>query len=104
MTMGQALSKTHSKYISISKSSRNIILQYINNNEVRAKKFYDVDTANTKTIVEDAKRIHIDVEYAGVPIFVNNLNMNMDEFLDVGSVISPKEFLDKIAVIDVEKV
>ena len=104
MTMGQAISKNHSRYISVSKSSRNIILQYINNNEVRAKKFYDVDTADTKTITEDAKRLHIDIEYAGVPIFVNNINMNMDEFSDMGTVISPKEFMDKIAVIDVEKV
>lgn len=104
MTMGQAISKTHTRYISVSKSSRNIILQYINNNEVRAKKYYDVDTADTKTIMEDAKRLHIDIEYSGVPIFVNNINMNMDEYFDMGTVVSPKEFMEKISVIDVEKV
>ncbi|MFR5875938.1 MAG: hypothetical protein ACLUFN_05560 [Eubacterium sp.] len=104
ITMGQALSKTHSKYISISKSSRNIVLQYINNNEVRARKLYDCNDYDVKTIIEDAKRLHIDVEYSGMHVFVNNFNMNMDEFSEMGIVITPKDFMDKIAVIDVEKV
>ena len=103
MTMGQALSKDDEKYISISKSSRNIILQYIRNNEVRARKFYDINNYNTKDIIEDAQRIHIDVEYGDVPLFINNFNMNMDEFFEYGEVITPKQFMDKIAVIDVEK-
>jgi hypothetical protein len=106
MTMGQALSKDHSKYISISKSSRNIVLQYINNNEVRAKKLYDCNDYDLDLISQDAKRLHIDIEYSGVPIFINNFNMNMDDFAqkDMGIVITPKDFMDKIAVIDVEKV
>ena len=104
MTMGQAISKNHSRYISISKSSRNIILQYINNNEIRAKKYYDCNEYDVKTIIEDAKRLHIDIEYSGVPVFVNNFNLNMEEFFEMGHVVTPKDFLDKIAVIDVEKV
>lgn len=104
MTMGQALSKTDSKYISVSKSSRNIVLQYINNNEIRARKMYDCNDYDVNTIMEDAKRLHIDIEYSGVHIFVNNFNMNMDEFSEMGIVITPKDFMDKIAVIDVEKV
>lgn len=104
MTMGQALSKTHSKYISISKSSRNIVLQYINNNEIRARKLYDCNNYEIKAIMEDAKRLHIDIEYSGVPVFVNDFNMNMEEFAEMGTVITPKDFMDKIAVIDVEKV
>ena len=103
MTMGQALSKEHQRYISISKSSRNITLQYINSNEVRARKLYDVNNYDVKTIAEDAKRLHIDIEYEEVPVFVNNFQMNMDEFFDMGIVVTPKEFMDKIAVIDVEK-
>ena len=104
MTMGQALSKEHPRYISLSKSQRNIILEYINNNEVRAKKYYDFNSYDIKTIAEDAKRLHIDIEYEKAPIFINNLNMNMDEFFDMGQVITPKDFLDKIAVIDIEKI
>jgi hypothetical protein len=110
MTMGQAISKEHTKYISISKSTRNIVLQYINNNEVRARKLYDNDDYDINTIFEDAKRLHIDIEYSGVPIFINNFNMNMDDFAkseiaeNIATVITPKDFMDKIAVIDVEKV
>lgn len=103
MTMGQALSKHDTKYVSLSRSSRNIILQYIHNNEVKAKKYYDVDEYDVATIREDAKRIHIDVEYTDVPVYVNNFNLNMDDFASVGTVISTKEFMEKIAVIDVEK-
>ena len=33
----------------------------------------------------------------------NNFNMNMDEFFEMGMVITPKQFMEKIAVIDVEK-
>lgn len=104
MTMGQALSKEQSKYISISKSTRNLILQYISNNKVEAKRIYDLNCFDAKTVLSDAQRLHIDIEYNDVPIFINNLNMNMDDFFDAGKVITPKEFLDKIAVIDVEKV
>lgn len=104
ITMGQALDKYSSKYISISKSSRNIILQYINNNEVKASKQYLESFNDVQKIIEDAKRIHIDVEYEDVPIYVNNFNMNMDEFSEMGVLVSPKEFMDKISIIDVEKV
>lgn len=104
ITMGQALSKTHSRYISISKSQRNVCLQYINNNEIRSRKFYDIDDYSPKAVYEDAKRLHIDIEYAGVPVFINNFNMNMDDFFELGEVITPKDFMDKIAVIDVEKI
>lgn len=103
MTMGQALSKEHTKYISVSKSTRNVILQYINNHQVKAQKIYDKNEYNSDMVMEDAKRLHIDIEYSGAPIFVNNLNMNMDDLFEMGKVITPKEFLDKIAKIDVEK-
>lgn len=103
MTMGQALSKDHERYISISKSSRNIVLEYVAHTEIRARKIYDFNDYNTKTIMEDAKRLHIDIEYKNVPVFVNDFNLNMEEFYEMGTVINPKEFMDKISVIDVEK-
>ena len=104
MTMGQALSKDVKKYISISKSSRNIVLQYISSNETKVRRFYDLNDYDTKKIIDDAKRLHIDVEYEDVPIFINNFNMDMDDFFEYGEVITPKMFMEKIAVIDVEKV
>ena len=104
LTMGQTLSKSHTKYISLSRSCRNIILQYINNGEILAQKQYDINTYSTKQIAEDAKRLHIDIEYSGAPFFINNFNMNMDDFLDMGQVITTKDFLDKIANVQTEKV
>jgi len=104
ITMGQALSKEVESYISVSKSSRNIVLQYIKNNEVHACRYYDADDYDVNQIKEDAKRLHIDIEYEKTPVFVNNFNLNMDDFFEMGEVITPKQFMDKIAVIDVEKI
>ena len=102
--MAQTLSKSHTRYISISRSHRNIVLQYIANGEILAQRLYDTDNYEPSQIIEDAKRIHIDVEYSGVPIFINNFNMNMDDFADFGYVITTKDFLDKIANVQTEKV
>ena len=104
ITMGQALQKDIQAYISISKSSRNIVLQYIKNNEIQACRYYDCNNYDSQQIIEDAKRLHIDIEYEKTPVFVNNFNLNMDDFFDMGEVITPKSFMDKIAVIDVEKI
>lgn len=104
MTMGQSLSKVIPQYISLSKSSRNIVMQYIKNNEIHASRFYDCNNYSPKHIYEDSKRLHIDIEYENTPVFINNFNLNMDEFFHMGTVITPKEFMDKIAVIDVEKI
>ena len=102
--MGQTLSKDIEAYISISKSSRNIVLQYIRNNEIQACRYYDADDYDVNQIKEDAKRLHIDIEYEKTPIFVNNFNLNMDDFFEMGEIITPKQFMDKIADIDVEKI
>lgn len=102
-TMSRVLTKSHSKYISLSKTDRNVILQYINNGDVMAEKMYDVSKYDPKQVIEDSRRIHIDVEYAGVPVYINDFNMNMDDFHELGKVINTKDFLDKIAKVDIEK-
>lgn len=102
-TMSRVLTKDYTSYISISKTDRNVILQYINNDDIMAEKMYDVNKYDTNQVFEDAKRIHIDVEYDEVPIFVNDFNMNMDDFHQIGQVITTKDFLDKIANVDIEK-
>lgn len=104
MPMALAISKEENKYVSISKSDRNIILEYVRNHESVVTRFYDRNTTNPQTIKEDAKRLHIDLEYESVPIYINNFNMNMDEYLDFANIITPKQFLEKIAEIDVEKI
>ena len=103
MPMALALSKEEVRYISISKSSRNVILEYVRNNETVVRKLYDIHTCNPKQVMSDAEKIHIDVEYNDVPIFVNNFNMNMDEYIEMGEIISTKQFMEKISNIDVEK-
>lgn len=103
MPMALALSKNDKRYISVSKSLRNVVLEYVRNNETVVRKLYDIHTCDPKKVMADAKVMHIDVEYNDVPVFVNNFNMNMDDFFEMGSVISPKEFMKKISVVDVEK-
>lgn len=102
--MAQTLSKNINSYISVSKSNRNVVLTYIKNNEIQASKYYDLGEYDANKIMEDAKRLHINIEYESTPVFVNNFNLDMDDFFDMGIVISPKQFMDKIAVIDVEKI
>ncbi len=72
--------------------------------EIQACRYYDCNNYDSQQIIEDAKRLHIDIEYEKTPVFVNNFNLNMDDFFDMGEVITPKSFMDKIAVIDVEKI
>ncbi len=103
MPMALALSKQDEKYISVSKSQRNVTLEYVRNNECVVKKQYDIHTCDAKQVINDAKVIHIDAEYNDMPIYINNFNLNMDEFLEYGEIISPKAFMQKIASIDVEK-
>lgn len=102
MPMSHALSK-EDKYISISKSLRNVTLEYIRNNETIARHVYDVNTCNPKQVISDADVLHIDVEYNDIPIYINNFNVNMDEFFELGEIVSPKSFMNIIAGIDVEK-
>lgn len=104
ITMSQALSKGHTRYISVSRSIRNIVLRYINEGETLAERYYPVTDYSPKEIMEDAKRLHIDIEYAGVPVFVNNFNLACDDLAEMGQVITTKDFLDKIAYVDTEKV
>ncbi len=103
MPMALALSKEDNKYVSISKSNRNVIVEYVRNHESVVTKYYDATTADKSVIEEDAKRLHIDLEYEKVPVYVNNFNMNLDEYTNFDAVISPKQFMEKIAEIDVEK-
>ncbi len=103
MPMALALSKEDNKYVSISKSNRNIILEYVRNHESVVIKYYDATTSDPKIITEDAQRLHIDLEYEKVPIYINNFNMNMDEYFNFENIISAKQFMEKIAEIDVEK-
>lgn len=103
MPMAHALSKEEDKYISISKSLRNVTLEYVRNHDCVVKKQYDIHSCSPQQVLNDAKVIHIDAEYNELPVFINNFNLNMDEYFEHGEIISPKAFMQKIAAIDVEK-
>ncbi len=103
MPMALALSKDDDKYISISKSLRNVTLEYVRNHVCVVKKQYDIHTCKPSQVSSDAQVLHIDIEYDDVPIYINNFNMNMDDYLEMGEIISPKAFMKKISDIDVEK-
>lgn len=104
MPMSLALSKDDKQYMSVSKSLRNVTLEYIRNGEIVVKKQYDVNTCDVNRIRADSKVLHIDVEYEDIPIYINNFNMNMEDYFELGEIISPKAFMEKISVIDVEKI
>lgn len=104
MPMALAVSKDDDKYITVSKSQRSVVLEYVRNRETVVKKNYDLKSYDPKQVMADAAVIHIDVEYNDVPIYVNNFNSNMDDFLEMGEIISPKQFMNNIANIDVEKI
>ncbi len=103
MPMSLALSKEDKQYVSVSKSLRSVTLEYIRNHEIIVKKQYDLNSCDVNRIISDAKVLHIDMEYDDVPVYVNNFNMNMDEYFEMGEIISPKAFMQKIAAVDVEK-
>lgn len=103
MPMALAVSKDDDKYICVSKSQRSVVLEYVRDHDIVVKKNYDLKDYDPKQIIADAGVIHIDVEYNEVPVFVNNFNSNMDDLFEMGEIISPKSFMKKIAVIDVEK-
>ncbi len=103
MPMALALSKNDSSYVSLSKSLRNVTLEYIKDREVVVKKHYDLNTCTPEQILRDAKVLHIDMEYDDIPIYINNFNLNMDDYIEMGDIISKRAFLQKIAQIDVEK-
>lgn len=103
MPMALALSKEDEKYISISKSLRNVTLEYVRDHECVVKRQYDINTYTPEQIKKDAEVLHIDVEYNDVPIYVNNFTMDMDELLELGEIVSPKAILKTIAQVDVEK-
>lgn len=103
MPMALAVSKDDDRYITVSKSQRSVVLEYVRNHETVVKKIYNINTYDPKQIMADAAVLHIDIEYNDVPVYVNNFNLNMDDLLEMGEIISPKQFMNKIANIDVEK-
>jgi len=90
------LSSDNKKYISISRNTRNIVLQYIVNDKYIVKKYYDRNYADVKQIALDTKRLHADCEYDSIPIYINNINNDMDEFMSIGILVNLDNYIANI--------
>lgn len=102
--MSQTLSGEYHRYISVSRTARAIALHYVSEGEVLAERYYDVNTYDVDQIRLDASRLHIDADLDDVPVFVNNLNGDMIDFMDMGEVIFADTFRRSVCDITVEKI
>lgn len=102
--MSQTLSSDHSRYISLSRTQRSIALQYVCDGNILAERYYDSSSYDLAQIQLDVTRLHIDAESAQVPVFINNINDDMVEFMDMGEVIFADTFRRNICDISVEKI
>jgi len=87
------LSKDNKKYLSISRTTRAIVLQYIVNDKSIAKKYYDKNYTDIEQIALDAKNLHTDFEYDSIPIYINNINNDMEKFKVIGTLISFNDYI-----------
>jgi len=90
------LNLENKKYISISRTTRTIVLQYIINNKYSVKKYYDKNYADIEQIALDVKNLHTDCEYESIPIYINNLNNDMEKFKVIGTLISLNDFITNV--------
>jgi len=82
------LNLDNKKYISVSKTTRTIAIQYIADNKSISKKYYDKDYSDMEQFVFDMRNLHIDCQYDSMPVYINNLNNDMETFKDIGKLIS----------------
>lgn len=90
------LTLNNQKYISVSKTARNIVLQYIVDNKSIAKLYYDKNYTDIEQIALDMKNLHIDCQYESIPVYINNMNNDMDEFERIGSLVSLNDIATNI--------
>lgn len=75
-------------YITISKTVRNLVLQYISNKKSLTTKYYDKEYTDVLQISSDIKKFHNDYGYGEIPVYINNINNNMDRFKSLGDMVS----------------
>lgn len=85
------LNSANKKYISVSKTTRTLVIQYIVNNKSISKKYYDKDYLDMVQIITDIKYLHPDCQYDSLPTYINNINKDMDRFNELGILISLEE-------------
>ena len=82
------LNLDNKKYISISNTTRAIVMQYISYRNSISKKYYEKDYMDIEQIELDMKNLHDDCQYTVVPVYINNINNDMERFNFVGDLVS----------------
>jgi hypothetical protein len=82
------LNRNEQKYISISKTTRTLVFQYIVNHNSIVKKYFDRNYNDIDQIKSAIKSLHPDCEYNRIPIYVNNVNDEMNRFKEIGNLVS----------------
>ena len=82
------LNSNDKKYISISRTTRVIVMQYISYRNSISKKYYEKDYTDIEQIKLDMKNLHADCQYTMVPVHINNINNDMEKFRVIGDLIS----------------
>ncbi|MGD9570014.1 MAG: hypothetical protein AB7V48_17165 [Sedimentibacter sp.] len=90
------MSFDNKKYISISKTNRIIVLQYISHNKTVIKKYYDKNYIDIEQVKKGINNIHDDNMYSILPVYINNINNDMEEFKDIGNLVSLDEFVANV--------
>ncbi|AQS05022.1 hypothetical protein [Clostridium beijerinckii] len=93
---GFYLSLFNEKYISISRTTRTMVLQYIVNNKSIVKKYYDKNYTDVKEIALEVKNLHTGCEYENTPIYINNINNDMEKFKVIGTLVSLNDIINNI--------
>lgn len=84
------------KYISVSRTTRAMVMQYINNDKCVVSKYYDKDFTDFERIKLDAQNIHMDCRFETISIYINNVNNDASELKGIGTIISLNEVLANI--------
>jgi hypothetical protein len=81
------------KYIAISKTTRTIVMQYIVYKQSVSKRYYDKAYDDLEKIKSDMKYLHPDCEYDAIPVFVNNINNDMESYKGIGNLVSLNDII-----------
>jgi hypothetical protein len=86
------LSKQHNRYVAIARTARCLIISYVKYNKRIAARFLDKETVDIQKIRSEIRNLHNDCEFNDLPIYINNLNEDMNTFSELGQMVSFTEY------------
>ncbi len=90
------LSPEYGSYISVSRTTRAVILQYISDNKSLAKRYYDIDIINPDQLISGMNRLHNDCAYGKTPVFINNMYEDMTSYESIGTMVTLYSMLNNL--------